>query len=75
MRAEQFDQWATGLLVADDHEEIVAIRPCTADNPAAHTRFEVKFASGASCFILINRVEGPNIPRHEEYVLPKEAVR
>jgi hypothetical protein len=75
MRVQEWDRWVTDLLVADDHDEIVAIRPCTGKEPAAPTRFEVKFASGASVFVMAARVEGPGISRHAEYELPKEALK
>ena len=75
MRVPEFDQLAARLLAAADHPEIVAVRlTATSDRPQYHSRLEVECADGSKLYVMIERVEGPGIPRHASYELPREAM-
>lgn len=76
MRLAELDQVLIECLTSEDHPEITEVAPSNdlVDRPTGHTRVNVGFASGATCHVLVKRVEGPNIPRHADYDLPREAV-
>jgi hypothetical protein len=75
MRLPEFDQLAVELIAADDHPEIVSVRlTATPDNAQYHNRLNVVCADGSAYYVMVRRVDGPNIPRHEAFVLPREAV-
>ena len=76
MRLAELDQVLIECLTSEDHPEIVSVEPpeSVATRPTYQTRVNVHFASGATCHVSVKRVEGPNIPRHADYELPKEAV-
>lgn len=76
MRLAELDQLLVDCLTSDDHPEITEVQPSDrlAEQPTDQTRVNVHFASGATCHVLVKRVEGPNIPRHADYELPREAM-
>ena len=62
-----------GLLTEADHPEITEVRQCAEDNPQAHTRLRVNFASGAEAYVMVRQVTGRGIPQHAPFELPREA--
>ncbi|HEY3608430.1 MAG TPA: hypothetical protein VGL06_13060 [Pseudonocardiaceae bacterium] len=75
MRMPDFDQLAADLIVADDHPEIVSVRlTAPPDNARYHNRLIIVCADGSSFYVMVRQVDGPGIPRHQAYELPKEAV-
>lgn len=74
MRVPELDKLITDLLVDDDHPEIVRVEMTATEDPAYHNRLVVHFASGAAACVMVERVEGPGVPRHAAYELPREAV-
>ena len=75
MRVSEFDQLAAELIAADDHPEIVSVQlTATPDKAQYHNRLHVVCADGSSFHVMVRRVDGPGIPRHEAFELPKEAV-
>ena len=75
MGLRRLDQIIIESLTRTDHPEITAVTGVAGDdNPADHNRVQVQFASGATAHIMVRQVNGPNIPRHQSYELPREAV-
>ncbi len=76
MRLAELDRLLVECLTSEDHPEIegATTAPGVATKPTDHTRVNGSFASGAVCHVLVRRVEGPNVPRHADYELPREAV-
>jgi hypothetical protein len=75
MRVPEFDRLAAELIVADDHPEIVSVRlTAKPDNAQYHNRLHVECADGSAFYVMVRRVDGPGIPRHEAFELPREAV-
>ncbi|HEX3780161.1 MAG TPA: hypothetical protein VHX38_10870 [Pseudonocardiaceae bacterium] len=76
MRLAELDQLLIECLTSEDHPEIVGASraPGVETKPADHTRVNVSFASGATCHVLVRRVEGPKVPRHADYDLPQEVI-
>jgi hypothetical protein len=75
MRVPDFDQLVIDLLVADDHPEIVAVRPtATEDRPNYHNRLEIHCADGSMFYVMVARVEGQGVPRHTPFELPSQVM-
>lgn len=75
MRVREFDRLVAELIVADDHPEVVAVRlTASADQPQNHTRLEIQCADGSAFYLMVRRVDGPGVPRHTAFELPKEAM-
>jgi hypothetical protein len=75
VRVREFDQLVADLIAADDHAEIVSVRlTATADKPLYHNRLVIECADGSALYIMVEHVEGPGIPHHAPYRLPREAV-
>lgn len=75
MRASEFDRLAVELITADDHPEIVSVElTASSGQPQYHNRLTVHLADGSAFYVMIERVEGPGVPRHASYELPREAV-
>lgn len=76
MRVREFDQAVIELINGLDHPEITNIESVIDDGepPTKHTRLRIDFAAGDSVYVMVLRAEGPGIPRHADFVLPREAL-
>jgi hypothetical protein len=76
VRVREFERLAVDVVSKAGHPEITGVVSLVGDDdpPGKHSRLRVDFASGASVFVMVERVTGPGIPRHASFDLPREAL-
>ncbi|SDC45804.1 hypothetical protein [Actinokineospora iranica] len=69
MRIGELDKLLVDLL-SQDHPEITEV----AALDKGHRRVRVGFASGAVATIMVREVQGPGVPSHSPYDIPKSVI-
>jgi hypothetical protein len=75
VRITEFTGWMKDQLDALDHDEIVGVDNIMHpdDQHKRHNLLRVRHANGATSVVMAQTVEGPGIPHHQPYEIPREA--